>query len=260
MDGAARQHEAAALDPVAQARIDLAAAHRLAVMHGFHEGICNHLTMAVPGTTDRFFLIPYGLHWSEVSASSFMVVDYDGTIIEGDGEAERSAFCIHAPIHRLRPDAVCVLHTHMPYASALARLDEPELQMIGQTEVKMAAFVAYDDEYTGLAEDPSEGERLAACMAPDKTILFMANHGVIVTGRNIAEAYDRLYYLERACQVQLHAMWTGRKLKYIAPPVLERTREQFARTKALGNKPAPCEIHYAALKRMLDRSEPDYRD
>ena len=132
--------------------------------------------------------------------------------------------------------------------------------MTGQTEVKMAAFMAYDDAYTGLAEDPAEGERLAACMAPDKTILLMANHGVIVTGRNIAEAYDRLYYLERACQAQLFAMWTGRKLKTIAPPVLEKTLEQFARTKALGNKPAPCEIHYAALKRLLDRKEPDYAD
>src|ERR1700730_14731089 len=183
---AGRDHGASPRDAVAQARIDLAAAHRLAHMHGFSDGICNHLTMAVPGTTDRFFLIPYGLHWSEVSASSFMVVEYDGRIVEGEGEAERSAFCIHAPIHRLRPDAVCVLHTHMPYASALARLEDPELQMIGQTEVKMAAFMAYDQDYTGLADDPSEGERLAAAMAPDKTILFMANHGVIVTGQNVS--------------------------------------------------------------------------
>jgi ribulose-5-phosphate 4-epimerase/fuculose-1-phosphate aldolase len=247
-------------DPLRQARIDLAAAHRLAVEHGFHEGICNHFTMAVPGTSDRFFLIPYGLHWSEVAASSFMVVTYDGEIVEGEGEAERSAFCIHAPIHRLRPDAAVVLHTHMPYASALARLDDPRLQMIGQTEVKMAGLMAYDEAYTGLAEDPAEGERLAAAMAPGKTILMMAGHGVIVTGRNVAEAYDRLYYLERACKVQLYALWTGQKLRYIAPPVLERTLEQFARTKALGNKPAPCEIHFAALKRLLDRREPDYRD
>ena len=97
-------------------------------------------------------------------------------------------------------------------------------------------------------------------MAPDKTVLFMANHGVIVTGENVAQAYDRLYYLERACQVQLYAMWTGRKLKYIAPPVLEKTLRQFARTKALGNQPASCEIHFAALKRLLDRQEPDYKD
>jgi ribulose-5-phosphate 4-epimerase/fuculose-1-phosphate aldolase len=148
----------------------------------------------------------------------------------------------------------------MPYASALARLEDPQLQMIGQTEAKMAAFLAYDDTYQGLADDPAEGERLAAAMAPDKTILFMAGHGVIVTGQNVAQAYDRLYYLERACQVQLYALWTGRPLKRIAPPVLDKTLRQFAVSKALGNRPAPCEIHFAALKRLLDRSEPDYAD
>jgi ribulose-5-phosphate 4-epimerase/fuculose-1-phosphate aldolase len=251
---------ATALAAEQQARLDLAAAHRLAVRHGFHEGICNHFTMTVPGEAGRFLVMPYGLHWSEVTASSLMVVDYDGGIIAGEGEVERSAFCIHAPIHRLRADAAVVLHTHMPYASALARLEDPQLQMIGQTEAKMAAFLAYDDDYQGLAEDPAEGERLAAAMAPDKTILFMAGHGVIVTGQNVAQAYDRLYYLERACQVQLYALWTGRPLKRIAPPALDKTLRQFAVSKALGNTPAPCEIHFAALKRLLDRSEPDYAD
>jgi ribulose-5-phosphate 4-epimerase/fuculose-1-phosphate aldolase len=257
---ARQEHAAKPLGVERQARVDLAAAHRLAVTHGFDEGICNHFTMAVPGMTDRFFVIPYGLHWSEVTASSFLMVSYDGQIVEGEGEVERSAFCIHAPIHRLRPDAVVVLHTHMPYASALARLDDPQLQMIGQTEIKMAASLAYDDAYTGLADDPSEGERLAAAMAPDKTILMMAGHGVIVTGQNVAQAYDRLYYLERACQVQLYALWTGQRLKPVAPPVLQKTLQQFAVTKALGNKPAPCEIHFAALKRLLDKREPDYRE
>src|SRR6516164_11196365 len=107
-----------------QARVDLAAAHRLAVMHDFNEGIFNHLTLAVPGKTDRYYQIPFGLHWSEVTASCFMEVGWDGTVLAGDGEAERSAYCIHAPIHRLVPQHAAVLHTHMPYASALARLEE----------------------------------------------------------------------------------------------------------------------------------------
>ena len=249
---AGRNHAETSCDAVQQARIDLAAAHRLAVMHGFHEGVCNHLTMAVPGTTDRFFLIPYGLHWSEVTASSFMIVEYDGRIVEGEGEAEMSAFCIHAPIHRLRPDAVCVLHTHMPYASALARLEEPELQMIGQTEVKMAAFMAYDREYTGLADDPSEGERLAAAMAPDKTILFMAHHGVIVTGKNVAEAYDRLYYLERACQVQVLAMQTGQPLNVMSDEVARETHDQFTRFTV------NADLLLEDIKMTLDAEEPAY--
>src|SRR5881275_1875287 len=117
-----------------QARVDLAAAHRLCVMQDFHEGIFNHLTYRVPGTNDRYYQIPFGLHWSEVTASCFMEIGYDGEVMSGEGEIERSAFCIHAPIHRIHPQHACVLHTHMPFATALARLAEPHLAAIGQTE------------------------------------------------------------------------------------------------------------------------------
>ncbi len=241
-----------------QARIDLAAAHRLAVHQGFSEGIFNHLTLAVPGTSDRYFQIPFGMHWSEVSASSFMTVGYDGTRIAGSGEIERSAFCIHAPIHRLKPGLAAVFHTHMPYASALTRLEEPEILPIGQTEIGFLDEVAYDKEYTGLAYDPAEGERLAGVLG-DRSILFMANHGVLVCGETVAKAYDRLYYLERACQVQLHAMWTGKRLKRVSDAVVEKTLTQFKTGNVYAGKPA-AEHHFDALKRMLDRRETDYLD
>jgi len=241
-----------------QARIDLAAAHRLAVHQGFSEGIFNHLTLAVPGRNDRYFQIPFGMHWSEVSASSFMTVGYDGALIAGSGEIERSAFCIHAPIHRLRPRLACVFHTHMPYASALARLEEPEILPIGQTEIGFLDEVAYDKEYTGLAYDPAEGERLAGVLG-DRSILFMANHGVLVCGETVAKAYDRLYYLERACQVQLYAMWTGKRLKRVSDAVVDKTLTQYKTGNIYGGKPG-SEHHFAALKRMLDRKEPDYLD
>jgi ribulose-5-phosphate 4-epimerase/fuculose-1-phosphate aldolase len=105
-----------------QARIDLAAAHRLAFMHGFSEGIFNHLTFVVPGRSDRYYQIPFGMHWSEVTASSFMEVGIDdGKVRRGEGEVERSCYCIHAPIHKALPQAKAVFHTHMPYASALEK-------------------------------------------------------------------------------------------------------------------------------------------
>src|SRR6201990_250208 len=118
-----------------QARVDLAAAHRLAVMHDFHEGIFNHLTLRVPGRNDRYYQIPFGLHWSEVTASCFMEVGYDGTRLSGHGDIERSCYCTHAPIHRLVANAAAVFHTHQPYASALARLEDPRILPIGQTEI-----------------------------------------------------------------------------------------------------------------------------
>ncbi len=241
-----------------QARVDLAAAHRLAVQQGFSEGIFNHLTLAVPGRTDSFYLNPFGLHWSEVTASNLLTVSYDGKVLEGSGEVERSAFCIHAPIHRLNRKHACVLHTHMPYASALTRLEEPAIKAIGQTEIGFLDEIAYDEAYTGLAYDPAEGERLSGVLG-DKSILFMANHGVLVCGESVAKAYDRLYYLERACQVQLFAMWTGKRLKEVPAAIVAKTVAQFHNGPTYGNHSA-AEHHFNALKRMLDRKEPDYAD
>lgn len=236
-----------------QARVDLAAAHRLADIQNFSEGIFNHLTMVVPGKTDRFLAIPFGLHWSEATASSFMEVGYDGKILSGHGEIERSALCIHAPIHRRNPKAVAVFHTHMPYASALTRLKDPRIQAIGQTEVGFVNEIAYDEHYAGYAYNIDEGERLAGILG-DKSVLFMGNHGVLVVGETVAHAYDRLFYLERACQVQLYAMWTKQELRPVDPAVVKHMMTQVADDHTYGNR-KPCELHFDALKRILERKE-----
>lgn len=240
-----------------QARVDLAAAHRIAVMHGFHEGIFNHFTLTVPGTTDRYYQIPFGLHWSEVTASCFMEVDYDANIVKGSGIVERSCYAIHAPIHQKLPNAACVLHTHMPYASALTRLEDPRIKPIGQTEIGMMRQIAYDMDYQGPASEREEGDRLVELFG-DKTILFMGNHGVATIGTSIAQAYDRLYYVERAAQVQLYAMWTGQPLKIMSPELIKKTMSGFGGNN-WGDK-KPCDYHFEALKRIVDRKEPDYRD
>ena len=240
-----------------QARVDLAAAHRIAVMHGFHEGIFNHLTLAVPGKPDRYYQIPFGMHWSEVKASSFMEVGIDdGRVKRGAGDVERSCFCIHAPIHKAVPRAKAVFHTHMPYASALTRLEDPRIKEIGQTEVLLMNAIAYDDDYAGPAYEPEEGRRLAGIIG-DKTILFMANHGITTVGDTVAVAYDRLYYIERAAQVQIYAMWTGQRLKQLPEPVVEMTQ---AEKPGYDYDPSPSVRHFEALKRILDRREPDYAE
>jgi ribulose-5-phosphate 4-epimerase/fuculose-1-phosphate aldolase len=240
-----------------QARIDLAAAHRLAVMHGFSEGIFNHLTFVVPGRSDLYYQIPFGTHWSEVKASSFMEIGLDdGKVKRGAGDVERSCYCIHAPIHRALPHAKAVFHTHMPYASALTRLEDPRIKEIGQTEVGMMNRIAYDDHYTGPAVDPQEGERLAKVIG-DKTVLFMANHGITTMGESVADAYDRLYYVERAAQVQIYAMWTGQSLKQLPATVVEKTKRDIGGAD-LYDGPTPAQRHFDALKRILDREEPDY--
>jgi ribulose-5-phosphate 4-epimerase/fuculose-1-phosphate aldolase len=239
------------------ARVDLAAAHRLAYMHGFSEGIFNHLTYAVPGRTDRYYQIPFGTHWSEVTASTFMEVGIDdGEVKHGTGDVERSCYCIHAPIHKAVPQARAVFHTHMPFASALTRLDDPRIKEIGQTEVGLLGKIAYDDQYTGPALEPEEGQRLAGVIG-DKTVLFMANHGVTTLGDSIAAAYDRLYYVERAAQVQIYAMWTGQPLKQLPAAVVDKTRRDIGGSRYYTGL-TPAERHFGALKRILDRTEPDY--
>jgi ribulose-5-phosphate 4-epimerase/fuculose-1-phosphate aldolase len=241
-----------------QARVDLAAAHRLAVMHDFHEGIFNHLTLVVPGNVGRYYQIPFGLHWSEVKASSFMEVGFDGEVKRGTGEVERSCYCIHAPIHRLLPHAAAVFHTHMPFASALTRLEDPRIKEIGQTEVEMMGEIAYDDTYTGPAYDPEEGERLSKIIG-NKSILFMANHGITTVGDSVARAYNLLYYVERAAQVQIYAMWTGQPLKQLPERIVAKTKSEFADSTFYSGL-SPAVQHFEALKRIIDRKEPDYRD
>jgi ribulose-5-phosphate 4-epimerase/fuculose-1-phosphate aldolase len=145
----------------------------------------------------------------------------------------------------------------MPYTSALTRLEDPRIKEIGQTEVGMMDKIAYDDEYAGPAFEPEEGERLARVIG-DKTILFMANHGVSTVGKSVAEAYDRLYYIERAAQVQIYAMWTGQRLKKLPEPVVEKTRNVDAGARYYTGL-TPAERHFEALKRILDRKEGDYK-
>src|SRR5215468_9018984 len=110
------QHE----NRIIQSRIDLAAALRCAARLGLHEGICNHFSLAVPGTADRFLINPQGLHWSEITPADLVMTDSEGNVIEGRHKVEATAFFIHGRIHRGKPNAACVMHTHMPYATALA--------------------------------------------------------------------------------------------------------------------------------------------
>lgn len=237
---------------VRQARIDLAAALRLAVRHGMHEGICNHFSLMLPGT-DCFLLNPYGIHWSQIRASDLLVVDADGRVLEGTGEAETTAFQIHSRIHVGNPRATCVLHTHMPYATALTMIEDGGLEWAGQTALSFYDDVAYDRVYNGQVLDRSEGDRIAAALG-DKRVLFLAHHGVIVVGRTVAEAFDDLYYLERACQAQVIAMSTGRPLRRVPEAVAAAYNANSDERSRMGK------LHFAALKRLLDRDEADYSE
>jgi ribulose-5-phosphate 4-epimerase/fuculose-1-phosphate aldolase len=245
-----------AIDPIAEAKTHLAAAHRLAVLDELEEGIDNHFTVTVPGHNDRYLILPFGLHWSEARASDMIVFDESGATLEGEGVVERSAQCIHAPIHRICGARV-VLHTHQPWALALNMLEDNRLLPANQTAAFFHGHIAYDDHYTGVADSLQEGERLAGVLGGRK-IVFLKNHGVIVTGASIGQAYKRLYFLERVCRTQVLAMSAGRPIKVLSDEVVSRV--QAPSTDDRHPRAERDSLYFKAMMRVLDRRMPGYAD
>lgn len=232
-------------DAIQQTRTELAACFQLAARFGMEEGICNHFSAMVPGHDDLFFVNPFGYAFCEITPAHLLVCDFDGHVIDGNGQPEATAFFIHASLHRAQPRVRVAFHTHMPNATALSMLEGPPLLWLGQTALKFYGRTAVDDFYNGLALDNSEGDRIAAALG-DADVLFLKNHGVMVTGPNIAEAWDDLYYLERAAEVQLKAMSTGRPLQRIPHAVAQKAYEQMR----LGD-PASARAHLDSMLRLL---------
>ena len=243
----------AVIDPpeLWEMRCDLAASLRWAAKMGLHEGICNHFSAMVPGRNDTFLVNRYGLAFAEATAASLLICDFAGNVLSGDGEPEATAFFIHARLHKSMPRARVALHTHMPYATALAMVEGEPLVFAGQSALKFWGRLIVDPNYNGLALDEAEGDRIAAAMG-DADIVFLRNHGVMVTAPTIAQAFDDLYYLERACEAQVLAMSTGRPLCPIPEEIARRTAQQMR-----GDRDS-ARLHLASLRRRLDREEPDY--
>ena len=243
-------------DPVTQAKVHLAAAHRLAVLHELEEGIDNHFTVTVPGSNDRYLGLPFGLHWSEARASDMIVWDESGATLEGEGVCELSAQCIHAPIHRVTGARV-VLHTHQTWALALNMLQNNRLLPANQTAAFFHGHIAYDDTYAGTADTLEEGERLARLMG-DKHVMFMKNHGVLVVGDTIAQAYKRLYKLERVCRTQVLALGTGQPLEVLSETIVRQVQAEPADDRH--SRTERERLYFEAMMRVLDRVNPGYAD
>ena len=216
---------------ITQDREDLAAALRLAEHFDFHEGICNHFSVQCDGPQERYLINAYGVHWSEMTADKLLLIDGNGTVLEGEGNLEASARNIHIASHRANPRHKAILHTHMPYATTLTMLNEGRLLWAHQTACRYYDRIGYDDNFGGLAVTEDEGKRIASATAenPHIDVMFLANHGVVVSAASVAMAFDDLYYLERACRQQVLAMSTGRELRIIPDDVVRQTEQQFRR-------------------------------
>lgn len=235
-------------------RVDLAAAFHLAVANNLHEAIANHFSAVLPDG-QHFLVNPFGLHFSEITASNLLVCDFDGKVVRGDGEPSASAHHIHAPIHRLVPRARVLFHTHQPYATALTMLAGGRLEWALHTTCRFYGRVAYDNDYDGVALSDTVGERMAKILG-DADVLFLGNHGVITAAPTVAQAFDDLYFVERAAQTQILAMSTGQPLARLSNELIKQVAEQTRHERFnLGY----IERHFDAQKRLLDASGGLYR-
>ncbi len=230
--------------PVRMLRADLALALRAAAHHGLAEGICNHFSAELPDGSGRFLLNPRGLLWAEVQADDIVMVDALGNRLAGRHAVEPTAMFIHAAVHQTAGQA-CVLHTHMPFSTALTLTAARRLDTtLSQNAMRFHGRVAVDAHYNGLALDAAEGERIAQAMR-GADVLFLGNHGVVVCGADLAHAYDDLYYLERACALEVQARATGLALQPTDPALAQRVCQQTRGEREQSN------LFFEALRRVL---------
>jgi len=237
-----------------QLRVDLAAAFRLAEHFNWHEGVANHFSLAVSPDGKQFLMNPKWKHFSGIRASDLLLLEADDTeAMKRPDAPDETAWCIHGRMHALVPSARCVLHVHPTYATAMVGLADPEIKPIDQNTARFYKRVAYDLGYEGMANSDAEGNRLAGLLGNNKTMM-MGNHGVLIAAGSVAEAFDELYYLERACQTLMLAYASGQKLNVMNDKVAEQT----ARDWDLYSDSAFA--HFAEMKKVLDRKDPSYAD
>jgi ribulose-5-phosphate 4-epimerase/fuculose-1-phosphate aldolase len=231
-----------------QLRMELAAACRLAARLGWQEAVANHFSLAVSEDGKSFLMNRRWRDFSVIRASELALLDAGETELPTDIDV--TAWAIHGSLHRLLPQARCVMHVHPTYATALSALQDPRLLPIDQTSARFFNRVAIDDEYGGFADNSAEGERLAAALGGRK-ILLMRNHGLMVTGASVAEVFDLLYHFERAARSLLLAYGSGRPVRVLDDGVAEKT------ARAWESEPEFADAHFIQMCAGLD---PSYRD
>ncbi len=235
-------------------RVDLAAALRLAVEHHWHESVANHFSAVVSEDGKTFLLNPRWQHFSTVRASGLLLLNVDDPdVMKREDAPDPSAWCIHGAIHAAVPHARVLLHCHPPYATTLCGLKDPSMKPIDQNTARFHNRMAIDLNFGGLADDRAEGDRLARAFG-NHSIMMMGNHGVSVTGDTVAQAFDTLYYLERAAKTMVLAYSTGEPLNVMSDEMAEGVARGWE------DYPSMASAHFEQLKSLLDRTDPSYRE
>ncbi|MBE2277469.1 MAG: class II aldolase/adducin family protein [Rhodobacteraceae bacterium] len=235
-------------------RIDLAAAFRWTARLNLHESVANHFSLAVNPEGTRFLINPNGRHFARITAASLVEIDaMDPATLARPDAPDPTAWGLHGAIHRALPHARCVMHVHSRAATVLASLADSTLPPIDQNTAMFFRRQVVDEHYGGMAFE-SEGARCATLLADPKiSVMIMGNHGVLVIGRDVAEAFNRLYYFERAADTYIQALQTGRPLRLLPDAIAEKTAREWE------DYPGFAENHLRELKAILDAEGADYQ-
>jgi ribulose-5-phosphate 4-epimerase/fuculose-1-phosphate aldolase len=236
-----------------QQRVDLAACYRLVAEYGWDDLVFTHISARIPGPEHHFLINPYGMLFSEITASSLVKVDLQGHKLDGSPhDVNPAGFTIHSAVHAAREDAMCVLHTHSVNGVAVSAQDQGVLPL-SQHSIFVLASLAYHD-YEGVALVEDQKARLVHDLG-NKRYLMLRNHGLLTVGRTVAEAFVAMYMLESTCMIQVRAQAGGGGLRRIPSPILDGAQAQWdAVTRGTGGG-----LAWPALLRRLDRMDPSFR-
>ena len=237
-------------------RVDLAACYRLVAHHGWTDMIFTHISARVPGPDHHFLINPYGMMFDEITASSLIKVDLQGSKLDDvPFPVNPAGFTIHSAIHEVREDAQCVIHLHTVDGTAVSTMNEGLLPL-NQTAMLIRAEIAHH-EYEGVAVDHDERPRLQKDLG-DKNLMLLWNHGTLAIGETVAEAFMRMYLLERACTMQVRTLSSTSDWHKPMDGTIEKVAKQGAEptiSRLVANN-----LAWPALLRMLDRRDPSYRE
>ena len=237
------------------ARVDLAAAYQLGAVYKWTDLIYTHFSARVPDSHD-FLINPYGLMFDEITASTLVKVDLDGNIVDdplGMGINE-AGYVIHSCMHRARPEVNCVIHTHTRAGVAVSAM-KCGLLPISQHAMMVQQEITYHD-YEGIALYKEEQARMAADLGKSSRAMILRNHGLLTLGDSVRQAFELMYYLDTACQIQIDACAGGlHNVQIMSQQAADTASEQFRRE----GRPAN-DKDWPALLRMLERRGIRYKD
>ena len=234
---------------------DLAAVFRWTARLNMHEAVANHFSVSAPDSSEDFYVNGSGMHFSTIKSSDLVLIEQSkiNELKDKPELVDPTALYIHGSIHKKVPNAKCILHVHSKYATALATLEDPTLPPIDQNSMRFFNRVGVYSDFGGMGFE-EEAKKMANKIG-NKKVLLMSNHGILTTGQTVAEAFDELFYFEKACETYITALSTNKKLKIVSNEIAEKTAQEWENC-----SPTHQDLHLKAIRSILDSEDPSYKN